>query len=310
MRPPWQRDRTPRRSCRHVPRCPRRATAGSCLARQKMNSFSGAVGAIQAVRSERSRPMASPASRVAPRRATRAARRTVVHVQPALDDDGAGLRSPAALSASMVRARDRGGPKSTRRHAVAAATFAVSRHLGFSGWRIREAPKSWCMRRCAPREPRGHMDQPTAPPLMTERRPMVSPEFALLETRERRCPNCESQHIVHAGHVVGGGGMLKTEQRCEVCHARCSGSCGHGLPSRPSRRPARADGSGQPHGPRANRRGAADRGCAGRRRAATTFVQLTLGRAGATMPHGPGGHRGQRRDPQGRVVNDPASHGS
>jgi hypothetical protein len=62
------------------------------------------------------------------------------------------------------------------------------------------------------------MDQPflSAVPQL---RPISSPERPLPETPERRCPICESQQIVHAGHVIGGGGMLKSEQRCEVCRA-------------------------------------------------------------------------------------------
>ena|SRR6266545_6144150 len=54
---------------------------------------------------------------------------------------------------------------------------------------------------------------------VTQPRPMSSPECPPPETPERRCPVCESQQIVHAGHVIGGGGMLKSEQRCEVCRA-------------------------------------------------------------------------------------------
>jgi len=46
---------------------------------------------------------------------------------------------------------------------------------------------------------------------------MASPEPVLPETRERRCPSCQSQRIVHAGHVIGAGGMIKAEQRCEAC---------------------------------------------------------------------------------------------
>jgi hypothetical protein len=61
------------------------------------------------------------------------------------------------------------------------------------------------------------MDQPTTLSAVTQPRPMSSPERPLPETPERRCPICESQKIVHAGHVIGGGGMLKTEHRCETC---------------------------------------------------------------------------------------------
>lgn len=38
-----------------------------------------------------------------------------------------------------------------------------------------------------------------------------------LETLERRCPACQSEKIVHAGYVVGGGGLIRSEQRCEAC---------------------------------------------------------------------------------------------
>ena len=46
---------------------------------------------------------------------------------------------------------------------------------------------------------------------------MASSDPVLLETRERRCPSCQSEKIVHAGYVVGGGGMIRSEQRCEGC---------------------------------------------------------------------------------------------
>ena len=46
---------------------------------------------------------------------------------------------------------------------------------------------------------------------------MTSPEPVLPETRERRCPSCQSEKIVHAGYVVGGGGTIRSEQRCEGC---------------------------------------------------------------------------------------------
>jgi hypothetical protein len=40
---------------------------------------------------------------------------------------------------------------------------------------------------------------------------------ALPETRERRCPACQSERVVHAGRVIGGGGLIKSEYRCEAC---------------------------------------------------------------------------------------------
>jgi hypothetical protein len=58
------------------------------------------------------------------------------------------------------------------------------------------------------------MDQRT-PSDVTERRPISSPE--LPETHERQCPSCHGLWIVHAGHVIASKGMLKSEQRCEVC---------------------------------------------------------------------------------------------
>jgi transposase-like protein len=46
---------------------------------------------------------------------------------------------------------------------------------------------------------------------------MASPDPVLPETGERQCPACQSEKIVHAGHVVGGGGMIKSQHRCEGC---------------------------------------------------------------------------------------------
>ena len=37
------------------------------------------------------------------------------------------------------------------------------------------------------------------------------------ETRERRCPACQSEQILHAGQVFGGEGLIKAEHRCEAC---------------------------------------------------------------------------------------------
>ena len=43
-------------------------------------------------------------------------------------------------------------------------------------------------------------------------------EPELPETRERRCPSCQSELIVYAGRILGaGGGMIKVERRCEAC---------------------------------------------------------------------------------------------
>ena len=52
---------------------------------------------------------------------------------------------------------------------------------------------------------------------MTQPTLSAMPEARLTETRVRQCPSCQSESIVHAGHIIGGGGMLKTEHRCEEC---------------------------------------------------------------------------------------------
>jgi DNA-directed RNA polymerase subunit RPC12/RpoP len=46
---------------------------------------------------------------------------------------------------------------------------------------------------------------------------MASPESELPETRERRCPACQSERIVNAGNVAFEGMMVKSEHRCAVC---------------------------------------------------------------------------------------------
>ena len=46
---------------------------------------------------------------------------------------------------------------------------------------------------------------------------MPPPESALPESDERRCPACQNPEVVHEGHVIGGGGMIKSEFRCELC---------------------------------------------------------------------------------------------
>jgi hypothetical protein len=43
------------------------------------------------------------------------------------------------------------------------------------------------------------------------------PQRVLPETKERQCPACGGVHIVHAGSVVAGGGMLRSQHRCEPC---------------------------------------------------------------------------------------------
>lgn len=42
---------------------------------------------------------------------------------------------------------------------------------------------------------------------------------ALPETRERCCPACRSERVVHAGHVITTGGIIRAEHRCEACGA-------------------------------------------------------------------------------------------
>ena len=42
-------------------------------------------------------------------------------------------------------------------------------------------------------------------------------EPELPETRERPCPSCQSEWIVYAGRIIGVGGMIKVEGRCEAC---------------------------------------------------------------------------------------------
>jgi hypothetical protein len=46
---------------------------------------------------------------------------------------------------------------------------------------------------------------------------MTSPEPVLPETHELRCPACQSERVVHAGHVIGGGGMIRSQHQCEAC---------------------------------------------------------------------------------------------
>jgi uncharacterized protein (DUF983 family) len=51
----------------------------------------------------------------------------------------------------------------------------------------------------------------------SEALPSMTPAPALPETRERRCPSCQSEQIVYAGRIMGVGGMVKVERRCEAC---------------------------------------------------------------------------------------------
>ena len=60
------------------------------------------------------------------------------------------------------------------------------------------------------------MTQPTLS-AMPEARLMERLEPTLPETPERECPSCRDQSVVHAGHVIGVGGKIKSEHRCETC---------------------------------------------------------------------------------------------
>jgi hypothetical protein len=46
---------------------------------------------------------------------------------------------------------------------------------------------------------------------------MPSPALALPETDQPRCSSCRSHRIGPVGHVLAAGGLIKSEQRCEVC---------------------------------------------------------------------------------------------
>jgi hypothetical protein len=46
---------------------------------------------------------------------------------------------------------------------------------------------------------------------------MPSPEAELPETRERRCPACQSEAIPPVGYVVAGDGLIRVQHRCEAC---------------------------------------------------------------------------------------------
>jgi transcriptional regulator NrdR family protein len=49
---------------------------------------------------------------------------------------------------------------------------------------------------------------------------MPQPEAALPETRDRRCPTCQSEQTVQEGRVEAAGKIIKPERRCEACGAR------------------------------------------------------------------------------------------
>ena len=41
----------------------------------------------------------------------------------------------------------------------------------------------------------------------------------LPETRERRCPACQSEAIAPAGRVLAADGLIKVKHQCETCGA-------------------------------------------------------------------------------------------
>jgi uncharacterized protein (DUF983 family) len=43
------------------------------------------------------------------------------------------------------------------------------------------------------------------------------PREELPETRERRCPACQSEQITPVGHVEAAHGLIKVKHRCEAC---------------------------------------------------------------------------------------------
>jgi DNA-directed RNA polymerase subunit RPC12/RpoP len=45
------------------------------------------------------------------------------------------------------------------------------------------------------------------------------PREELPETRERRCPVCQSETIAPMGHVEAVDGLIKAQYQCEACGA-------------------------------------------------------------------------------------------
>jgi DNA-directed RNA polymerase subunit RPC12/RpoP len=43
------------------------------------------------------------------------------------------------------------------------------------------------------------------------------PPTELPESRDRRCPACESEELTFANHVLAVGGAIKEEYRCTTC---------------------------------------------------------------------------------------------
>jgi hypothetical protein len=46
---------------------------------------------------------------------------------------------------------------------------------------------------------------------------MPSPDPALRETRERRCPSCRSQRVIPMGRVLASDAGVKEKHWCEAC---------------------------------------------------------------------------------------------
>jgi hypothetical protein len=64
------------------------------------------------------------------------------------------------------------------------------------------------------------MTRHNAPPWVADARmpaPMSSPEPALPEVHERRCPYCKSDRIKPIAHIIASSGLIKVGHRCEAC---------------------------------------------------------------------------------------------
>lgn len=48
---------------------------------------------------------------------------------------------------------------------------------------------------------------------------MPPSDAELPETRERRCPACQSDAIAPAGRVLAADGLIKVKHQCETCGA-------------------------------------------------------------------------------------------
>ena len=107
--------------------------------------------------------------------------------------DGPGIGTSCALCAQPVHeefevhwAMDRAGPRPRLDH---------FHHRCFAAWELE--------RKAARESGAG--------------RAMSSTESTLPETRERRCPACQSERIGHAGHGFVAGLVIKAVSRCETC---------------------------------------------------------------------------------------------